>query len=348
MESRLESAGDFADEETMAGPLVASVVVVAALSAGSGDTPDELPVIEVLAETPHLNTRLTASDDLILGTSEGALWYIDPATGDNRRIADTKGRGVGLAIFGDTAYVSTFSPEERGYFLHCVDIGSRQMTQTLRMPQLVSPSGVLPDGRILDASRRVFDLETGQITDQPLFALEPRGEFHETAEVQVHGWRIYVLYNVGALPQRGRLGIADARAPEKFQSIEMVGGVRHLAVTGDKAFVSALHRNGVEVYLVDLVERNPSRLIKSPMLRGDLYRDPQIKVDSGTGHILAFGNDAIYELSPSGASLARTPLSTESGLSHLSLLNVRDGHAICATGSHIIRLDLAKAVAAVP
>ena len=44
----------------------------------------------------------------------------------------------------------------------------------------------------------------------------------------------------------------------------------------------------------------------------------------------------------------RTPLSVESGLAFLMLLNVRDGHAICATGSHIIRLELAKAVAAAP
>jgi hypothetical protein len=332
----------------MAGPLLTSVALAIALAAGGGDAPDKLPAFEVLADTPHLNTRLAANDDLILGTSKDALWYVELATGDHGRIADLKGQGVELAIFGDTAYVSSVSREARGYFLHCVDLGRREITQTLPMPRYVKPAGVLPDGRVLDASRRVIDLESGQMTDHRLLTLEPRTEFIETAEVQVHGWRVYVLYNVGALPQRGRLGFADARTPEKFESIELEGDVRHFAVTGSKAFVSTLRRRAAEVFLVDLVERKPGRLIEAPTLPGNFYRDPQIRIDSRTGHILAFGNDAIYEFSPSGASLARTPLSVEPGLAHLMLLNVRDGHAICATGSHLIRLDLAKVVAAAP
>ena len=332
----------------MAGPLLTSVAIVAALAAGSGDAPKELPAFEVLADTPHLNTRLAASDDLILGTSQGALWYVEPATGDHGRIADLQGQGVELAIFGDTAYVCVKSLEMRRFLLHCVDLGRREITQTLTMPRYVRPAGVLPDGRVLDASLRVIDLESGQITARPLLTLDPPREYIETAEVQVRGWHVYVLYNVGALPQRGRLGFADARAPEKFESIELAGGVRHFAVTGSKVFVSVLRRKAAEVYLVDLVERKPSRLIESPTLQGGFYRDPQVMLDSRTGHVFAFGNDAIYELDPSGARLARTPLSVESGLAFLMLLNVRDGQAICATGSHIIRIELAKAVAAVP
>ena len=59
----------------MAGPFLTSVAIATALAAGPGEAPDKLPAYEVLADTPHLNTRTAASDNLIL------VWYYDHAPG---------------------------------------------------------------------------------------------------------------------------------------------------------------------------------------------------------------------------------------------------------------------------
>jgi hypothetical protein len=256
---------------------------------------------------------------------------------------------VFLEVINDTAYVCTTRLEERGSVLYCVDLRRREITQTLTTRQYIRAAGVLPDGRILDASLRVVDLDAGQIADRPLLTLEPPGEHVQLAEVQVHGWHVYTLYDVG-LPWRpeGRFAIADARAPEQLETVKLGGGTRHFAVRGSKAFASTLQSRATEVFLVDLVERTSSRLLKSPTLRGGYFRDPQMLIDARTGHIFACGNEAIYELDASGACLARTPLSGDSGPLTLLLLKVRDGYAICATGNHVIRLELAKADAAAP